>query len=320
MLEMVENPSKEDYWLIMKILRQQNKTSIKSEKKSETSNPVAIPNLFLEFKQLKNLNSLDEFTTFLLESPQVTNSYIFFDAMYAWLTDKKRNELDWAPFVLITDSFIEIFEERMRSNQWQPIAAEYMVRNHSSLGDLSRKLIGSERLTTTIGYHRVRSILQYTPEALFSVNHDIKFKLSDPSTNNCNLPGHCGFILRVKAATGSNDDSFDIKLVTDQDVYDGLDIHFHKNSLQPEKMHFTLDLIDEDGDSLTNFPVSWYGKPQHDGTGKYWCWGRYRFYNKDEGESPAHDIHRVIAFSGSNLRIRPVVYHSRLLSLKTSRV
>ena len=39
MLEMVENPSKEDFRLIMKILRQQNKTSIKSEKKSETSKP-----------------------------------------------------------------------------------------------------------------------------------------------------------------------------------------------------------------------------------------------------------------------------------------
>ena len=307
MLEMVENPSKEDYKLIMKILRQQNKTSIKSEKKSETSNPVAIPNLFLEFNQLKDLNTLDEITTFLLESPQVTSSYIFYDAMYAWLSDKAIWELDWAPFVLITDSFIEIFEEHMRRNQWQPIAAKYMVRNHSSLGNLSIKLIGSERLTTTTGYHRVRSISEYTPEELFSVDHDIKFKLTDPSTNNCNLPGHCGFLLRVKAATGNNDDSFDIKLVTDQDVYDE-DIHFHKNS-QQQNMHFTLDIIDEDGDTLTNFPVSWYGKPQRDGTGKYWCWGRYRFYKEDEGESPADNIHRVLNVLGSNSRIRPVVYY-----------
>ena len=311
MLEMVENPSKEDYRLITKILRQLNKTSIISEKKSETSNPVAIPNLFLEFKQLKNLNSLDEFTTFLLESPQVTNSYIFFDAMYAWLTDKKRNELDWAPFVLITDSFIEIFEERMRSNQWQPIAAEYMVRNHSSLGDLSRKLIGSERLTTTTGYNRVRSILQYTPEELFSVNHDIKFKLSDPATNNCNLPGHCGFILRVKAATGNNDDSFDIKLVTDQDVYDG-DIHLHENSLLPENMHFTLDFTNEDRScGLTNAPVSWYDRPRRDGTGKYWYWGRFRFYEKGAGKPSSDELHRVVNLRGSKSRIRPAVYYWR---------
>ena len=212
--------------------------------------------------------------------------------------------------MLISDSFIQIIEERMRSNQWQPIAAEYIVRNHSSLGIFSVKLlIESERLTST-GYHRVRSILQYTPEELFSVDHDIKFKLSDPSTNNCNLPGHCGFILRVKAATGNNDDSFDIKLVTDQDVYDG-DIHFHKNSLQPENMHFTLDIKNEKrSGALINVPVSWCGKPQRDGTGKYWCWGRYLFYKRGEGKSPADNIHRVFTFSASNSRIRPVVYYS----------
>ena len=318
MLEMVENPSKKDYKLIMKIFRQQNKTSIKSEKNSGTSNPVALPNLFLEFKQLKDLNSLDEITTFLLESPQVTNCYIFYDALYAWLIDKSSSIVMLGtrrvplPFVLITDSFIEIFEEHMRRNQWQPIAEEYMVRNHSSLGNLSRKLLESQSLTTTTRYHRVRSIAEYTPEELFSVDHDILFKLTDPSTNNCNLPGHCGFILRVKAATGNNDDSFDIKLVTDQDVYDE-DIHFHKNSLQPENMHFTLDIIDEDGDSLTNVPVSWCGEPQRDGTGKYWCWGHIRFYNKDEGESPEDEIYRVINILGSNSRIRPVVYYSILI-------
>ena len=170
MLEMVENPSKEDYKLIMKIFRQQNETSIKSEKKSGTLNLVALPNLFLEVKQLKDVNSLDEITTFLLESPQVTNSYIFYDALYAWLIDKSRTrrELDWAPFVLITDSFIEIFEEHMRCKQWQPIAEEYVVRNHSSLGNLSRKVLESQSLITTTGYHRVRSISEYSSTLLKS--------------------------------------------------------------------------------------------------------------------------------------------------------
>ena len=97
MLEMVENPSKEDYKLIMKILRQEDKTSNSNESgnKSGTLNLVGFPNLFLEFKHLKDVNSLDEIATFLLESPQVTNSYIFYDAMYAWLSDKSRCELDW---------------------------------------------------------------------------------------------------------------------------------------------------------------------------------------------------------------------------------
>ena len=307
MLEMVENPSKEDYRLIMKILRQQ-KTSIKSEKKSETSNLLALPNLFLEFKQLKNLNSLDEITTFLLESPQVTNCYIFYDAMFAWLMDKS---IYWAPFVSITDNFVETFERHARRRNWPPPQYKYMLRtDHPCLGNLSEKLLEGKSLTST-GYHRVRSIVKYTPEELFSVDHDIKFKLSDPSTNNCNLPGHCGFILRVKAATGNNDDSFDIKLVTDQDVYDGLDIHFHKNSLQPKNMHFTLDITNEKrSGALINVPVSWCGKPQRDGTGKHWCWGRYSFYKKGEGKSPADNIHRVFTFSGSNSRIRPVVYYS----------
>ena len=314
MLEMVENPSKKDFRLIMKILRQQNKRSIKSEKKSGTLNLVALPNLFLEFKQLKDMNSLDEITTFLLESPQVTNCYIFYDALYAWLMDKSSSIVMLGtrrvPFVLITDSFIQIFEEHMRNKQWQPLAKEYMVRKHPGLGNLSRKLLESECFTITTGYHCVRSILQYTPEELFSVDHDIKFKLTDPSTKNCNLPGHCGFILRVKAATGNNDDSFDIKLVTDQNIYDE-DIHFHENSLQLENIHFTLDITYVGGKtkSLINLPVSWCGKPQRDGTGKHWCWGHNSFYKKDEGESPADNIHRVLNVLGSNSRIRPVVYY-----------
>ena len=308
MLEMVENPSKEDYRLTMKILREQIKTSIGRDKKSGTPNLVAPPNLFLEFKQLKDLNSLDEITTFLLESPQVTNSYIFYDALYAWLMDKSRRELDWATFVLITDSFIEIFEEHMRDKQWQPLAKEYCMRR---LGNLSEKLLESQSLTTTTGYHRVTSILQYTPEELFSVDHDIKFKLSDPATNNCNLPGHCGFILRVKAATGNNGDSFDIKLVTEQNLYDG-DIHFHENSLQLENIHFTLDLQVGDGKNVTNVPVSWYGKPQRDGTGKYWRWGNNGFYGKREGKPPVDNIYRHGNSFGNNSRIIPAVYYSRL--------
>ena len=135
--------------------------------------------------------------------------------------------------------------------------------------------------------------------------------MSDPSTNNCNLLGHCGFILRVKAATGNNDDSFDIKLVTDQDVYDG-DIHFHKNSLQPEYMHFTLDITitkEKRTGALTNVPVSWHDRPRRDGTGKYWYWGNFKFYLEDEGVCPADDTYKVNLFMGSKLRIRPVVFY-----------
>ena len=144
------------------------------------------------------------------------------------------------------------------------------------MGNLSEKLLEGKNLRTS-RYHRVRSISEYTPEELFSVNHDIKFKLEDPSTKNCNLPGHCGFILRDKAATGNSmSDAFYIKLVTDQDVYDG-DIHFHRNSLQPENMHFTLDITNEKrSGALTNVPVSWHDKPRRDGTGKYWYWGNFK--------------------------------------------
>ena len=65
MLEMVENPSKEDNRLITKILRKEDKTSnsIESGRKSETQKLVGFPNLFLEFKQLKDVSSLDEITT-----------------------------------------------------------------------------------------------------------------------------------------------------------------------------------------------------------------------------------------------------------------
>ena len=312
MLRMVENPSKEDNRLMTKILQQEDKTSnsIESGRKSRTLNLVGFPNLFLEFKQLKDVNSLDEITKFLLESPQVTNCYIFYDALYAWLMDKS---IYWAPFVSITDSFIEIFERHARRRNWPPPPKEYMLRTNPCLGNLSEKLLEGKTLTTTTGYHRVRSISEFTPEELFSVDHDIKFKLTDPSTKNCNLPGHCGFILRVKAATGNNNDSFDIKLVNDQNFYDR-DIHFHKNSLQPENMHFTLDITNEKrSGALTNVAVSWHDKPKRDGTEKYWYWGNFKFYLEDEGECLADDTYKVNLFMGSKLRIRPVIFYSTFL-------
>ena len=317
MLEDIENPSKEDYRLIMRILRRSSLKVKPIEKKHHSQYQVPLPNLFLEFNfnQFKDTKSLNELATFLITSPQVTSSLLFRDAMETWIVEKYRSAR--ASTLVPTASisrFVEIFEEHMMRRKWKPLPEDYiMVKYYTSpdLRNLKDKMLGSKILTSNMGYHRVTSTLDYTPEELFSVDHDIKFRLTESSANNCKSAGYCGFILRVKAATGNYDDSFDIKFVTDLNAY-GEDIHFHKFSLEIDNIHFALVITREDGICISNQPVSWYNRPLRDRTGNFWCWGPYLFFNEGEGQLPVREhfpIRRGF-FCGNNARIRPIVYYS----------
>ena len=91
-------------------------------------------------------------------------------------------------------------------------------------------------------FNRIPSKSEYSPEELFAQNHDIKFKFKQASITKCSKEGDCGFILRVTAATGKNDDSFNIQLVIDPNLYPD-DIHFHREFfLLVEHIHFTFEI------------------------------------------------------------------------------
>ena len=133
----LETPTTEDFRLIIRALQQYNKAQ--KGKKDPMLNTV-VPNLFLDFQLLNNLNDLEELTTFLIESPMVTNSYIFFDALFSWLFEK-RIDVN-TPFALISDEFIEKFADIMQSRGWKPLELEYInltYKNVEFLGGLINK-------------------------------------------------------------------------------------------------------------------------------------------------------------------------------------
>ena len=102
MLEVLENPSKEDYRLIMRILREHAKKSVE---KKHSQYQVAVPNLFLKFdpEQFKNLNNLDEITKYLIASPLVNSSLIFCDALETWLMAGDENGREHFLSIEMTD-------------------------------------------------------------------------------------------------------------------------------------------------------------------------------------------------------------------------
>ena len=212
------------------------------------------------------------------------------------------------------DRFIEIFEEHMLSKIWTPLPKRYLVDSTPRkicLSNLGNKICESPSLTTVVGYYRETAVSEYNPEEFFSVDHDIKFKLNTAlGYNCCNTLGNCGIILRVKAATGNYDDSFDIKFVTDQNYY-GEDIHFHKNSIELDKVHFALEITMEDGERISDVQVSWGNKPLRDRTGNFWCWGPCLFLNVGEGQPLAEEHFPInVGFIyGNNARIRPIIYY-----------
>ena len=299
-LENIENPSTEDYRLIVKILRQSNNAL---KRMRDSTSYTSLPNLFHDFQLLKDLNDPKALTAFVVESTSTKNSFITFDAVYCWLLE---NQSDGSPCLSVNHTFLRTLLKKLSKNGWGPLARKYIEHKAKSwAGGLTENIQQNPKLVTEKQYYITRSVCKYTPDELFSRDHQIKFKLKDKPDRNCSEAGDCGFILRVTAESGAA--PFNIQLVTDPTLYSA-DIHLHKEDplVSPGSLHLALDVTNHNGNA--NRPVTWYGKPCRDGTNKYWCWGPYQFYKKGEGAAPAGYIYEQFLFYGSNVKIRPVVY------------
>ena len=239
----------------------------------------------------------------------ICNSYVFYDTIYEWIT--YQFQINKSPSKFIIESFVKLLADQMTQKKWKPLAREYIEdKTNTKLVGLTSMILRNSSLITSSKYYRVTSVSEYTPEELFARDHDIKFKLNYDC--ECEKQGDCGFILRVTAASGKQDDSFNIELLTDTSLYpDSDDIHFHKDSLSADNIHIAIDISLSVGDvSGNNRPVTWQGKPYRDETSKFWCWGRRLFYRKEEGKFPARFIYPSVTYCGSTAKIRPVVYYS----------
>ena len=79
-----------------------------------------------------------------------------------------------------------------------------------------------------------------------------------------------------------------------------------------DKLHLNLDVKDKKDEMYLAQPLSWYGRTCRDGTGKYWSWGKNRFYLRVEGTKPPGDtLHWANFYSTTAIRarIRPVLYY-----------
>ena len=226
--------------------RQIESTQIESRQTSavQTARFATIPNdsLLQEFEQMRGIETVNELSGFLKNSPKVSNSYIFFDALCTWLRDLANHAI--IPTQELTLS-VQIFAHHLSKSKWKPLAREYVERCHGSglhMELLRREVLQNPRLVTNDQYDCIRSLTDYTAWELFGRNHDITFRFRQEANTDCIRKGDCGFILAVTAAVGQSDNSFKIQLVTDPDEYPE-DVHFHRESVIATNIHFSLEMI-----------------------------------------------------------------------------
>ena len=184
-LESIENVSQEDLKLIFRILKRYSNALFKN---ITVVTKAAVPNLFLDFQPLLDINDLDSLARFLIGSPIVTNSFIFYDAVFCWLF-VKGDMVNENPFVTIPDSFIRKFSDTVKSRCWTPLPHKYInvAEKRSALfGGLTPQILKNENIVTVDHYYRVVSISKYTPDEMFGRNHDIKFEFKQDAITNCN--------------------------------------------------------------------------------------------------------------------------------------
>ena len=174
------------------------------------------------------------------------------------------------------------FSDIMKSRGWDHLPCEYIdteYKNIPAYGDFTAKILKNGHMITEnkSSYHRIVSTSEYTPAELFGKDHDINFKFKQDRFD-CKREGHCGFMLRVTAVSGEQDDSFNIQLVTNPDRYPN-DLHFHEGSSSViGDFHLALDILADGFYKRKDTPITWYGKPGRDKTTKFWCWGANMFY------------------------------------------
>ena len=144
-----------------------------------------------------------------------------------------------------------------------------------------------------------------TPDELFGKDQDLKFRFKQDRFD-CEREGHCGFILRVTAASGEQDDYFNIQLVTDPDLYPD-DLHFHEETSPViGDFHLAVD-IKSRGNCYKDTPITWYGKPFRNKTSMFYNGYVYQQLSLAGAEGVKY---KRICNLNSYSNIRLVVYFS----------
>ena len=305
----INNPSEEDFKLIVGLLKRFYSASSQSQELEVVKKAGSAPYLFYNFQQLQDIDDLETLATFLEESPLVTNSYSFYDAVICWLYDKSDARTN-DPFVTITNQFVTKFSDIMKSRDWDPLPREYIDINYKNslvYGGFNTKILKNVHMVTEnkSSYNRIVSTSEYTPDELFGEDQDFKFKFKQ-NRFDCKREGDCGFILRQQ------DDSFNIQLVTDPDLYPD-DLHFHEETSSViGDFYLALDTKLKCS-YFKDIPITWYDKPSKNATSSIWWLGAIQFYNGPDWRlfSSTSDVkYKQMFILSSSSKIRLVVYFS----------
>jgi hypothetical protein len=142
----------------MRVQRQHNKAL---KEKMALISYAALPNLFQEFRRLEHISDTEELTKFLTESPLINSCYLFYDAAYIWLINKRP--FRYRPIVIINDAFIDRFCNHMAKSDWKPLLGEYLVdKGYQFLGGLTGEMQKHSSLISNDLISRIPSIFEYT--------------------------------------------------------------------------------------------------------------------------------------------------------------
>ena len=312
-MEKIKNPSSEDFALILEILKLSSQT-LAVVKQDFTP----IPNLFLEFSMLVKYQNLDQIYSEFITS-RWANIFILFDAVYSWIFDffpPNEKESSDQLFQKIENIFLKL----KQWHTWTPIPHDYLQKI-VDIGEegsgrtlkMTQMLLKNTELVTTDSkkYDRLSSTVDFRVEDFFEQGRDIYF-VYDNKRSNCYRRGKCGVVARVTPAPTYSEQSFDIKLVINSDLYPN-NIHLHEELVIGQTCHFTFDIINQgDTDRCHDGVISWCGKPFRDRSKRYWCWGTHKFFmEKDKIILDKNKfLWSVFWNCGRDARIRPVIYFS----------
>ena len=235
-------------------------------------NTTEIPDVFCSYERFRGLSTQEYFDA-AKKSPLVLNLYMLIEGFALcneWLTPEMVHEM-------------EIIR---RSRGWSRISPEFLeswnlgyaedavtIKEHGS--DLISKEESVRRVGRVVGPDKkILSWNSCTVKDLFETSQMYAFNFKHPDTNNCHLPGKCGFVLKFTPEMRSGQPhKFKVNICFDQEEYpEGL--HIHPEVVKADKIHLVpmFNSINNMRYCLATFTWSEFGVREVIGEGSSLKW------------------------------------------------
>ena len=239
-LEGVSFSSVSDTLLVNRLYRSVTKEFKKRRKTGDEALAVTktqLPNVFCSFESHYGLSRLEYFEK-MRNSPLVQNIYMFIEGLLPVFY-----KIGFSPEI------VHEIEVTRRQRSWSRISPEFFTSCHSvfetalvPMLENSCDLVSDEENFRRVGKivgtkHGIPKVKSCKIEDLFLSPMSFAFHFKHPTTENCDLPGKCGFLLKFQPETKLGQPyKFNVNLCLDQKEYpDGL--HFHKGLVKADKIH-----------------------------------------------------------------------------------